>query len=172
MKKKAKTPKDDEIDEDIISRSEIKREFKALQDLAKELVELNDKQLAKLPLNDLVMAGILESRRIHQHIARKRHLKYVAKQLRELDEEALRQGMSVLKDQDKVANARFHHMEKWRDRLIGEGDEAFTAFLDEYPHAERQQIRQLIRNAQKEKLANKPPKSSRALFQYLRELME
>ncbi|MDH5359251.1 MAG: DUF615 domain-containing protein [Gammaproteobacteria bacterium] len=172
MKKKANTPQDDELDDEIISRSEIKREFKALQDLAKELVELNDKQLAKLPLNDIVMAAIIESRRIHQHIARKRHLKYVAKQLRELDEDALRQGMDVLRDQDKVANARFHHMEKWRDRLINEGDEAFTAFLDEYPHAERQQIRQLIRNAQKEKLANKPPKSSRALFHYLRELME
>lgn len=172
MKKKANTPQDDEMDDEIISRSEIKREFKALQDLAKELVELNDKQLAKLPLNDIVMAAIIESRRIHQHIARKRHLKYVAKQLRELDEDALRQGMDVLRDQDKVANARFHHMEKWRDRLINEGDEAFTAFLDEYPHAERQQIRQLIRNAQKEKLANKPPKSSRALFHYLRELME
>lgn len=172
MKKNPNTPKDDAIDDDIISRSEIKRELKALQDLAKELVELNDKQLARLPLNDVVMAAVIESRRIHQHIARKRHLKYVAKQLRELDEEALRHGMDVLKDQDKVANARFHHMEKWRDRLIEEGDEAFKAFLDEYPQAERQQIRQLIRNAQKERLGNQAPKSARALFKLIRELIE
>lgn len=172
MKKKRNAPKDDELDEDIISRAEIKRELKALQDLAKELIELNDQQLTKLPLNDIVIAAVVESRRITQHIARKRHLKYVTKQLRELDEDALRHGMSVLKDQDKVANARFHHMEKWRDRLIEEGDEAFKALMDKYPHAERQQIRQLIRNAQKEKLANQVPKSARALFKIIRELME
>lgn len=172
MKKKPNKPKDDELDDDIISRAEIKRELKALQDLAKELIELKDQQLAKLPLNDIVLAAIVESRRITQHIARKRHLKYVTKQLRELDEDALRQGMSVLKDQDNVANARFHHMEKWRDRLIEEGDEVLKALMDEYPHAERQQIRQLIRNAQKEKLANQAPKSARALFKLIRELME
>lgn len=172
MKKKPNKPNDDELDDDIISRAEIKRELKALQDLAKELIELKDQQLAKLPLNDIVLAAIVESRRITQHIARKRHLKYVTKQLRELDEVALRHGMSVLKDQDNVANARFHHMEKWRDRLIEDGDEVLKALLDEYPHAERQQIRQLIRNAQKEKLANQAPKSARALFKLIRELME
>ncbi|MDH5184842.1 MAG: DUF615 domain-containing protein [Gammaproteobacteria bacterium] len=173
MKKNRHDKKEDAIDEDdIISRSEIKRDLKALQDLAKELIELKDQQLAKLPLNDIVLAAIVESRRITQHIARKRHLKYVTKQLRELDEEALRHGMSVLKDQDNVANARFHHMEKWRDRLIEGGDDVLKALLDEYPHAERQQLRQLIRNAQREKLANQPPKSARALFKLIRELME
>ena len=36
----------------------------------------------------------------------------------------------------------------------------------------RQQLRSLIRNAQKEKEGNKPPKSARLIFQYLRELAE
>ncbi|TPC95485.1 DUF615 domain-containing protein, partial [Escherichia coli] len=38
--------------------------------------------------------------------------------------------------------------------------------------ADRQQLRTLIRNAKKEKEGNKPPKSARQIFQYLRELAE
>ena len=40
------------------------------------------------------------------------------------------------------------------------------------PHADRQQLRSMIRNAQKEKAASKPPKAARQIFQYLRELAE
>ncbi len=44
--------------------------------------------------------------------------------------------------------------------------------IELYPTADRQQLRSLIRNAQKEKATNKPPKSARQIFQYLRELAE
>jgi ribosome-associated protein len=42
--------------------------------------------------------------------------------------------------------------------------------LDEQPHADRQLLRQLLRNAQKEAEAGKPPKSSRLLYRQLKEL--
>jgi ribosome-associated protein len=45
-----------------------------------------------------------------------------------------------------------------------------AALLDEQPHADRQQLRQLVRNAQKELQAEKPPKSSRLLYRYLKTL--
>ena len=172
MKKKYKDHIEDESEDEIVSRAAIKRELQVLADLAKELVELNDAQLAKLPLNDVIVAAVVESRRIHQHIARKRHLKYIAKQMREIDEQALIAAMSVSKDQDRAANARFHHMEKWRDRLIEEGDEGLKDFMDEYPQVDRQKIRQLVRNAQKEQQTEQPPKSSRALFKLIRSVMD
>ena len=31
-----------------------------------------------------------------------------------------------------------HQTEKWRDRLIDEGDDALTEFLNEHPDADRQ----------------------------------
>ena len=40
------------------------------------------------------------------------------------------------------------------------------------PNADRQQLRSLVRNAKKEQEGNKPPKSARQIFQYLRELAE
>ena len=66
----------------------------------------------------------------------------------------------------------FHKLEMLRDRLVEEGDVAIPTVLELYPDADRQQLRSLIRNAQKEKATNKPPKSFRQIFQYLRELSE
>jgi len=63
-------------------------------------------------------------------------------------------------------------LEALRDRLVEEGDDAISEVLNLYPEADRQQLRVLIRNAQKEKAANKPPKSYRQIFSYLRELAE
>jgi ribosome-associated protein len=157
------TDHDDE-EFDFVSKSQIKREL--------QLAELNDEQLAKLPLGNKTLAAVLESRNIKQHIARKRHLKHIGKLLREEDEGAIRQGLEVLLGQDKAATARFHRMEQWRDRLIAEGDGVLAEFIDNYPTADRQQLRQLIRNAQKEAAANKPPKSARQLFRLIRELVE
>jgi len=47
-----------------------------------------------------------------------------------------------------------------------------TELLDDYPEADSQQLRQLIRNAQKEIAAAKPPKSARMLYRYLKELLQ
>ena len=65
---------------------------------------------------------------------------------------------------------RFHALEQWRDRLLAEGDEAVSAFLLEYPDAEAQPLRQLLRNARREQDAGKPPATARKLFRYLREV--
>jgi ribosome-associated protein len=64
-----------------------------------------------------------------------------------------------------------HRAEAWRERLIADGDAALTELLDEHPHADRQRLRQLARNAHEEKLRNKPPHAFRELFRELRELL-
>lgn len=59
-------------------------------------------------------------------------------------------------------------MERWRERILTQGDEAIQAFIDEYPATERQKLRQLVRKAQKEQAEDKPPAAFRELFKYLR----
>jgi ribosome-associated protein len=54
--------------------------------------------------------------------------------------------------------------------LLEEGD-ALTELLAAYPQADAQQLRTLIRNAQKEKELMKPPKSYREIFQILRDII-
>jgi ribosome-associated protein len=55
---------------------------------------------------------------------------------------------------------------------LSDDKQALTELLDKYPEADVQQLRQLIRNAKKEISLEKPIKSSRLLFKYLRALFE
>jgi ribosome-associated protein len=51
-----------------------------------------------------------------------------------------------------------------------EGDAAVAELLDEYAHADPQQLRQLVRNVHRERQAGRSPRSYRQLFRFLREL--
>ena len=69
-------------------------------------------------------------------------------------------------------NERFHGLERWRDRLLGGDDAVLDSFVGDYPEADRQHLRQLIRQAQHEAAQSKPPAASRKIFKYIRELDE
>jgi ribosome-associated protein len=56
--------------------------------------------------------------------------------------------------------------------MIGEGDTAVNAFVGIYPSADRQKLRQLSREAKKEREKSAPPRSARLLFKELRGVLE
>ena len=99
-------------------------------------------------------------------------LQYIGKVMRSVDPEPIKQGLDQLKSKDSQQIAQFHRLEKWRDRLVSEGDAALGELVLEAPEIDRQQLRQMIRNAQKEAAQNKPPKNSRAIFQYLKDQLQ
>src|SRR5690554_4410551 len=68
------------------SKSQLKREMHALQELGKRMLDLSDEQLASLTISDLLKAAIVESRRITQREARRRHLQYIGKIIRQEDD--------------------------------------------------------------------------------------
>lgn len=166
---------DDFIDNDdelvIISKSQLKRESQALQALGEELVKLPPQKLATLPLPDNLAEAIRMARTITAHGGYKRQLQYIGKLMRQIDAEPIEQAMQEIRESSVQATARLHRLEQWRDRLIEGGDTALAELLDENPGADRQHLRQLIRNAQKEKQLNKPPRAARELFRYLREIL-
>lgn len=92
--------------------------------------------------------------------------------LRARDVEPIQTALDKLKNRHNQQVSLFHKLETLRDRLVEEGDDAIPTVLELYPDADRQQLRSLVRNAQKEQATNKPPKSFRQIFQYLRELAE
>jgi ribosome-associated protein len=53
-----------------------------------------------------------------------------------------------------------------------EGDNALPEVLALFPRTDRQHLRKLIRQARKEQETRQPPRASRLLFRYLRELQE
>lgn len=163
----------EEEDEEIIwvSKSEIKRDAEELKRLGAELVELGKNSLDKIPLDERLRNEIELAQRIKKE-GRRRQLQLIGKILRSIDVEPIRQALDKLKNRHNQQVALFHKLEAMRDRLIEQGDEAMSEVIALYPQADRQQLRSMIRNAQKEKAGNKPPKSSRQIFQYLRELAE
>ncbi|NIF22583.1 MULTISPECIES: ribosome biogenesis factor YjgA [Pantoea] len=163
----------EEEDDEIIwvSKSEIKRDAEELKRLGAELVELGKNALDKIPLDEELRNAIELAQRIKKE-GRRRQLQLIGKMLRSRDEDPIRQALDKLKNRHNQQVALFHKLEALRDRLIEKGDDALAEVMGLYPDADRQQLRSLVRNAQKEKAANKPPKSSRLIFQYLRELAE
>lgn len=154
------------------SKSQLKRDSTALQDLAAELADLSRSELTGLSLPEPLFEAICEAAGMPHKGARKRMLKYTGGMLRKMDVEPIRENLAKLRNQSAHSAREHHKIERWRDRLINEDNQALTELLSDFPEADRQQLRQLIRNAKKEIEGGRPPKSSRELFRYLRELFE
>jgi ribosome-associated protein len=157
------------------SRSQRRRDALAVLDIAQRLMEAGDAQLARLPLDEDLLALVRESRRVTQQIARKRQTQFLAKNLRRADEEtlqAIRAAFDHAKADSRRDTAALHRIETWRERLITDGDAALGELLVVHPGADRQHLRQLARNAQAERLHNKPPHAQRELFRTLRDLLQ
>lgn len=164
---------EDEDDEIIwVSKSEIKRDAEELKRLGAELVDTGKKQrwikFRWIPTCATPSNSPSESKKE----GRRRQLQLIGKMLRNRDVDPIRQALDKLKNRHNQQVALFHKLEQIRDRLIDDGDDAVAEVLNLWPDADRQQLRSLIRNAKKEKEGNKPPKSARLIFQYLRELAE
>jgi ribosome-associated protein len=165
---------DHDNDPDAVpSKSEVKRRMLALQDLGEALTQLSDKQLERVPVSDeRLLAAILESRNIRSKNARKRHLQFIGKLMRDIDPEPLQAALDALHSPARARNEAFHALEAMRDELLARGPAGVDSVLARWPHADRQQLRQLLLQHQREQQRGKPPAASRKLFRYLRELME
>lgn len=156
------------------SRTQQRIEALEIRGLAEKLVALPAAQLARLPIPEELMPHIVETQRITSHIAHKRQLQFLAKQMRrEEDEvlEAIRDAMDEGGEAARRETALLHQAEQWRDRLLADGDDALAALLEEFPTADRQKLCQLVRNATDERAKNKPPRAFRDLFREVRELL-
>lgn len=158
--------------EEFDSRSDIKRAAQAVTDLGEKITQMSEDQIKKLGLPQHFTEAVLLYKKIGKGPALKRQKAYLGKILRQ-DEPLIveiKDKLAAIELKEKQQNAHFHRLEQWRDRLVEEGDAALNEFLSRYPQADRQQLRQWIRNAQKEQQQDKPPKSSREIFQYLKSL--
>jgi ribosome-associated protein len=154
------------------SKSQVKREFHALQDLGERLTTFKADVLDRLPLTDGLRKALAEAPKHTANSARKRHIQFIGKLMRDQNLDEILALLDQLDSSTRQYNERFHNLERWRDRLLSEGDAALDAFVVEYPEADRQHLRQLLRQAQQEALQNKPPTSARKVFKIVRELDE
>lgn len=124
---------------------------------------------------ELLILYIEESKRITLYIAHKRQLAFLVKHMRCEDDEilvAIRDALDVNSDTARREVAVIYWVERWRERLLADGDAALAELLEAYPAADRQQLRQLVRNAIHERAKNKPPRAYCELFQVLCDLSQ
>lgn len=153
------------------NKSLIKRENAALEDLGIELIALPKERLDKLELPPVTLEAILLAQSITAHHgAFKRQRKFIAKLLRDVDADALREKLAERTRQTARATHQLHIVERWRARLLKGEAQDLNALMAEHPDADRQKLRQLIRDARQEFQAEAAPRSARLLFKYLREL--
>ncbi|MGO4379224.1 ribosome biogenesis factor YjgA [Pseudoduganella sp. RAF53_2] len=156
------------------SKTEMKRQSDALQDLGRELVEAPRDRVKRVPMPEDVRDVILECQNIKNHEGRRRQLQFVGKKMRGLTEEevaVIRRTIEGWKGASKADTAALHALERRREKLLAD-DKALTALLEEHPQLDVQHLRALIRNARKEQAENKPPKAYREIFQILKDLQK
>lgn len=160
-------PADDQPDDRPPSKSQVKRDMLALQELGEQLIALPAHTVRQADLPDALRDAVLEAQRITAHGGRKRQTLYVGKLMRSADADAVRAILAAATQEDRASVARMHALERWRDVLLAD-DKAQTEFLDKYPSTDAQQLRQLVRGARAEVGVDKPPRLTRQLFQFVK----
>ena len=159
-------------EEQVISKSQKKRDHHALLKLAEHALTLTDDKLRQTGLDEPILKAFFEAKKMRASGARNRQLKYITKLLTHADSTEL-EGFLDKADQSRESEKQhFHQLEHLRNKLLEQGDQAMQEVIDLYPHADRQQLRNLIRQAQKETAQNKAPAAARKIFKYLRTLSE
>jgi ribosome-associated protein len=157
------------VDEELKSKSEIKREMIQLQGFAEKLIQLSKHQRAKLPLTEeLHYALILADKIANKHEALRRHIRFMAKILSETDLAPIEQALDIMANKHQQESAKHLKLEQIKKDLIEQGNDAIETLLQEHNHLERQKLRQLVRQANKELQAEKPAKYNKELFIYLK----
>ena len=159
-------------DDYIKSKSQVKREMTALQKLGEQLIDMNEKQLTAIPLEEKLLDAIYEARKMPHREARRRHLQFIGRAMRETNHEEIQAAVDKLQEHSDQYIHRQHQIERYRDLLIEDDKQIFQTLVTSCPGIDVQQLRQLIRSAQKEKEENQPPKYSRKLFSFIRDQLE
>ena len=170
-RKNQKAPWEPEEEIIWVSKTEMKTDMEALQKLGEELVTLKPSVLEKFPLSEDLALAIKDAQRFKNE-AKRRQLQYIGKIMRNIDPEPIQAALDKVRNKHSQATAELHKLEQLRDRIVEEGDAAISEVMEMYPEADRQRLRQLARQANKEKKANKPAKAFREIFRILKELKQ
>lgn len=111
------------------SKSERKRQQLELQRLGEELVLLDPSLLDELPLTERLRDAIASLGPMKSHEARRRQRQYIGKLMREIDPEPIHRLLDRLRADDRREKRLFATAERWRDRLVHDGEPALDELV-------------------------------------------
>jgi ribosome-associated protein len=156
------------MQDQIVSKTQRKKEMLELQALGVALVALPESQIEAMGLADNLRQAVLEAKRIRSHEGRRRQLQYIGRVMRAVDPAPIRARLDAITGHSAQAAAQHRRLEAWREQMLAD-DEALTQFAAEHPGADLQKLRSLIRNTRKEQKEGKPPRAYRELFRSIKE---
>ena len=156
------------------SRSQLKRDADAIADLAEALVRLSEAETAQLSLDADLQDAIAVGRQLNKG-ARSRQVRRIAKLLRNTDVTSVVAAIRGHSEGRRAAAAVERACERWRARLLDEGDAALDEFLAEHggPQPEqRRELRRLIRGAKREPSDARSQRAKLTLLRKVRQLTQ
>ncbi|MCA9685859.1 MAG: DUF615 domain-containing protein [Myxococcales bacterium] len=162
----------DEDEERVVPRSHLRDQARAYLDLAEQLVK-KPRHLPEPPFDDELRQAIAEARHLTKS-ARTRQIRLVAQLLRPLELEIWQRALAGRTSEAASEQERERLAEQWRTRLLEGGDVVLNEFVAKFEGADRQQLRQLIRQATSNPGTPEQPsaKAKRAATQVLRTVRE
>ena len=158
-------------DDDFISKTRRKRDAHELQDLGKALVKLSREELGRIDMPERLREAVDECRRFTRHEAIRRQMQYIGRIMRDIDSAPIAAQLRQIEAPSKRQTALFHVAERWRDEILADPG-AVARFVQEYPHADAQRLRELSERARAEKRTSKPPRQYRDLFHALNVVLQ
>jgi len=160
---------DDGEQRDAKSRSQVKREFRELKALGMRLAGLSEKQLRAIPLSESTRDALRAAKGMTR-TALQRQYRHLSSLLAHEDVADIRSAMSGELRPHAEEVAALHEAETWRDKLLSADEGQIDSFVERYPECDRTHLGRLVRNARRERELDKPPRSARQLFRYVRQL--
>lgn len=152
------------------SKTQLKKEMHALQELGEVLTSLSRDQLEQLDLPEALRDALDELQRVGKHEARRRHMQYIGKLMRDVDPAPIREQIDRWEAGTRANKAAFKLAERWRDRLLAE-----PAALDEFvlaePEVDRAALDALISKARVQATRGEAPAAARQVFRMVHRLL-
>lgn len=128
-------------DQDMrVSRTELKKGYERLQQLAEPLSKLSKKQMKKLPVSEFFMDELTALADISSANARNRQVKRIAKLVAEENRHDLINTMFAI----TFSPEQMVKIDSWYTRLNIHDDGTLKAFLKAYKSAERNTLYQML----------------------------
>lgn len=154
------------------SKSQLKREMTALQELGEQLLKLPLSKLRDMPIPEKLFDAIELAQRIRDREGLRRQRQYIGRLMRDVDPAPLRDALSVDGAAHRAEVAAMHSAERWRERLLAD-NAALAEFCSGYPQGPREleKLEKLVAGARAEASSPQHGRSYRQLYRLLRDII-
>ena len=149
--------------DDLISKTQRKKQMHDLQALGAALTKLSHELLARLDLPEALREAVADAKRFTRHEAARRQMQFIGRIMRDLEVGPIAAQVEALHTPTSRQNALFHLAERWRDEFLADPS-AIARFVAQFPAADPGRLRELAGAAAEERNAERSPRRFRELF--------